>query len=585
MLLRTIVLQERPLDYFGSQIGDLARRWSCFTTQVKPLRNEYCALDVYKTAFNKLNILDQKNVADKKVNNDSKPTCSQGKQVLQTENSAKTNGLRVRLCHPIIQVDEEIVSCEDVTLSLSDFISIKREFHQRCLSLKLLSKMGKCMRAHSEVHELHKIFLKSISLMFRKYSSSQADRDSDLLRLMDEENTVQMLVVQYATLLYDISWFSMKNLFSEQPGKIKCCALCHVDVSRVVSWLLQAFVLCRELPLLLQKVARLLAAVFVLFTVTGNSSLPVHCGKSLSSVHFAAYFHQASVGTYLNQHYLSRTSVNHKEAHFAGSEDHVSQTCSSHSVVPEKLEDLKKFVENFFNALPSVTIVCLSIFGSRYTGLLGRMLHVPSTFSAWLLLSRFYSDRKPCVMFIPIDSLNEENESGSNDPATSVYEEEVSDKKWKCPWGYTVVDDVAPEFRSILEESYKSTSNKPQVETQKTRINWWIQRTRLNDRLDKFLRNVEDLWLGPWKCLLLGERSNTERLDKVLAKLRVDLRQEASSPSLSGISASETLQNLRPQQMSVKPSNEYSWLLLCDICFLYRNNWWCSRFCLFRHWT
>ncbi|KAG9458960.1 hypothetical protein H6P81_003468 [Aristolochia fimbriata] len=506
------------------QIGDLARGWSCFTTH---LRNEYCALDVYKTAFNKLNILDQKNVAAKKVNNNSKSTWR--KQVSKTENSVKTNGVRVRSQHPIVQVDGELVRCEDVKkLSLRDFISIKREFHQRCLSLKLLSKMGKCMRAHSEVHELHKIFLKSISLVFKKYSSSQVDGDSDLLRLMDEENTVQMLVVEYATLLYDISWFSMKHLFSEQSGKIKCCALCHVDVSRVVSWLLQAFVLCRELPLLLQKVARLLAAIFVLFTVTGNSSLPVHCGKSLSSVHWAAYFHQASVGTYLSQHYLSSTSVKLKGAHFSGSEDHVSQTCSSHRLVPEKLEDLKTFVENFFNGLPSVTIVCISMLGSRYTGLLGRMFHVPSTFSAWLLLSRFYSDRKPCIMFIPIDSLNEENESGSIDPATSFSEVKMSDKKWICPWGNTVVDDVAPEFRSILEESYQSTSNRPQVETQKTRINWWIQRTRLNDRLDKFLRNVEDLWLGPWKCLLLGERSSSESLDKVLAKLRVDLRRKCN---------------------------------------------------------
>ncbi|XP_068651534.1 separase [Aristolochia californica] len=511
------------------QIGDLAKGWSHLTTQVKPLRNKYSGLDVYRTALDKLNLPDLKNVAVKKVNNsNNRSACLRRKQILKPENSVKTTSARVRSCHPIVQVDEDLVRCDDVERrSLQDFISLKWEFHRRCLSLKLLSRMGKCMRAHSEVHELHKIFLQSISLVFKKYKSSHTNDNSDLLRLMGEKS-IHMFVVEYATLLYDVSSFSMQNLFSEQTGKIKCCALCDIEVSRVVSWLLQAFVLCRELPLLLEKVARLLAALFFLLTVTENSSLPMHCGKSLSSVHWAAYFHQASVGTYISQHYLSSTSVKLKGAHFTGSEDHVSRTCNSCRLVPEKLEDLENFVETFFNGLPNVPIVCISMLGRNYANLVGQMLHVPSTFPAWLLFSRFYSDRKPFIMFIPVDSFVEENQSGDDDPTTPVSEGNKFNQKWICPWGYTTVDDIAPQFRSILEENYLSTSNPPQVDTQKTRIKWWIQRTRLNDRLDTFLRNVEDLWLGPWKCLLLGEPSNTGNLDKVVAKLRVDLRRKCN---------------------------------------------------------
>lgn len=61
-------------------------------------------------------------------------------------------------------------------------------------------------------------------------------------------------------------------------------------------------------------------------------------------------------------------------------------------------------------------------------------------------------------------------------------------KRWVCPWGDTVVDDVAPQFRSILEENYLSTSTSTLTDTQKSRFIWWTRRTKLNDRLDKFLR-------------------------------------------------------------------------------------------------
>lgn len=65
-----------------------------------------------------------------------------------------------------------------------------------------------------------------------------------------------------------------------------------------------------------------------------------------------------------------------------------------------------------------------------------------------------------------------------------------SSKKWVCPWGHTVVDDVAPQFRSILEENCLSTSMSTLTDTQKSRFIWWTWRTKLNNRLDKFLRLV-----------------------------------------------------------------------------------------------
>lgn len=75
-------------------------------------------------------------------------------------------------------------------------------------------------------------------------------------------------------------------------------------------------------------------------------------------------------------------------------------------------------------------------------------------------------------------------------------------KQWHCPWGFTVIDDVAPAFKLILEENYFSSSMFPIEDTKSNRTMWWMWRKELDCRLGKLLRYVTTL---PFilECLLV----------------------------------------------------------------------------------
>lgn len=64
----------------------------------------------------------------------------------------------------------------------------------------------------------------------------------------------------------------------------------------------------------------------------------------------------------------------------------------------------------------------------------------------------------------------------------------MGNKHWHCPWGSTVVDDVAPAFKLILEENYLSSSMFPIEDTKSNRTMWWMWRKELDRRLGKLLR-------------------------------------------------------------------------------------------------
>lgn len=61
-------------------------------------------------------------------------------------------------------------------------------------------------------------------------------------------------------------------------------------------------------------------------------------------------------------------------------------------------------------------------------------------------------------------------------------------EQWQCPWGSSVVDDVAPEFKLILEDNYLSSSMFPFEDTAENRTMWWMRRKKLDHRLGKLLR-------------------------------------------------------------------------------------------------
>ncbi|KAL6984318.1 separase [Sarracenia purpurea var. burkii] len=92
--------------------------------------------------------------------------------------------------------------------------------------------------------------------------------------------------------------------FTEAPCRINCCDLMPNDIHKIVSLLMLAFVRSQEVPVLVQKVSRLLAVIFVISASTEIFSLNISPCKALSESHWVSYFHQASLGTHLNHKFL-----------------------------------------------------------------------------------------------------------------------------------------------------------------------------------------------------------------------------------------------------------------------------------------
>ncbi|XP_058089660.1 separase [Magnolia sinica] len=486
------------------------------------------------------------------------------RRTLTTNRSSRTKNIRVegevdcefpscsdqvdKLARPVANIQKgqqlELNSCSaadfDCELieagSMRDIIHLKWECHRRRLSLRLLTKMGKCMKVHSKIHEVHKIFWQGISVLFNRNPFCQSYSDNlDMLEFIGKENPGDIFAVERAEILYNICWLSVKNSHPVHP-RIRCCNMSDIQISRIVPWLLQAFVLCRELPALIQKVSRLLATIFLLSTLCESFSLPLYTGKALSANHWAAYFHQASLGTYLHHQYLFGTRSKSKAFKSmaaevscgVSSEDITLDGFDSLRVAPEKVEELEGFVRNFCEGLPSVTVVCITLLGGDYGSLLGQILLLQTSFPAWMLLSRLDVKQRPVVMLLPVDLVHEETQYDNMDYGVgSVSEASKLTKKWVCPWRCTVVDDVAPQFKLILEENYLSTLPSDPAGTQINTFTWWTRRTKLNERLENFLRGMEESWLGSWRCLLLGKHSNHKHLDTVLTKFMGDLKHKS----------------------------------------------------------
>ncbi|KAK9162182.1 hypothetical protein Syun_003084 [Stephania yunnanensis] len=284
-------------------------------------------------------------------------------------------------------------------------------------------------------------------------------------------------------------------------------------------------------PEAVKTVSRLLSVVYLLSDSFEQFSLPAHSGKVLLERHWAVFFHQASLGTYLNHQFISDASRKLKicsSTYFEGT--HLNNSCNTLMeaskflrLAPEKLDDLEQFVIEFFEGLPSVPIICITLLSTDFAHLLWNILPCSPSFSTWMLLSRLGLKGQPIVLLLPIALIAEDLDGDTLPAREAVYEGKESDKKWQCPWSHTIVDDVAPQFKRILEENYLSSFSSLSV-SQESRLLWWTWRRNLNDHLDKFLRDVEDHWFGPWRCLLMGESMKSLRLGSLLSKLTAELK-------------------------------------------------------------
>ncbi|KAK2664690.1 hypothetical protein Ddye_003264 [Dipteronia dyeriana] len=418
---------------------------------------------------------------------------------------------------------------------LDNLINIKWEFVRRKLSLRILNGIGKCMGYQDRIHEAHENILQSVSVLISRNSFSHtysAVTSNSLFDLIGQQLSGDVFTVERAVILYNICWLSLKGHHFKGTRK-SCCDLLHIQLQKIVSLLKLAFVLCREVPVLFQKVSRLLAAMYMLSASSNPFSLSSSC-KVLSESHWASFFHQASLGTHLNYQFLSNMSgfnsqqlLDSENLHATGSSDIGSETCNLVRNAPESIQNLEQFVKDFFVGLPYTTIICISLLGDSYSTLLKELLLHPSCVHAWLLLSRLNPRSQPIVILLPVKTVLEEVSNDDNDGNSNfegLYESKGFDKHWHCPWGSTVVDKVAPAFKLILEENYSSSSNIPFEDTKTNRSLWWLRRKKLDHRLGRFLSKLEDLWLGPWKYMLLGEWSNSKRLDSIHKKLSRDLK-------------------------------------------------------------
>ncbi|XP_020266857.1 separase [Asparagus officinalis] len=391
---------------------------------------------------------------------------------------------------------------------------LKWECYRKRLELQLCLKIAKCKGIYcrkSKAHEVHDGFWQCISVMFNQNLRCPNISDSCLIELTQGEVSRDIFPLERAAILYNMSWFFLKDCNPEH-SRTKCCSLANIQMPDIIPWIARAFILSRELPSLFEKVSKLLASVLLISTVDGPVSVPLSSENSISTSHWAAYFHQASLGTYLPCQYLA--CVNDKACYPKVSEDpcavmlNTAVKASNYlRFAPEKLEDLEDFVREFFESLPSVPIVCISLLEGDYANLIGETLLLPSFVPAWMLLSRLNGVGQPISMLLPVDCIPEEVQFKSVE-------------EWQCPWGYSVVDNVAPVFKQLLKENFlSSTMTNTSADAKINNINWWSQRSSLNDCLNKFLKSMEDSWLGPWACLLLGELSDVDSVSKMVKEL------------------------------------------------------------------
>ncbi|KAJ8572577.1 hypothetical protein K7X08_009088 [Anisodus acutangulus] len=167
---------------------------------------------------------------------------------------------------------------------------------------------GKCLGLSGDSHEAQMLVLKSVSLFssdpsYPKYSSLPL---MSLVDQMGHDICVVELAVDYSVMLYHIC-YSILNSYTCKATRKTSCKECRtfscIKLTKVIGWLKLAFILSHEIPLLSQKISRLLAAVYVLSTSVKSFSIAP--SKTISENQWASFFHQASIGTHLNQHFFS----------------------------------------------------------------------------------------------------------------------------------------------------------------------------------------------------------------------------------------------------------------------------------------
>ncbi|CAM6096994.1 unnamed protein product [Calypogeia fissa] len=500
-----IVLSKSLLEM---RSGDLARHyWYCQEgrrsedasqpniTEAEVAKSVTCALSHYKAAFTSLSLL------------------------------VEETGQKSRPC-----------SLEPLgrSLSIEDWPLCKwAEFGRKLMSRVLLQK-GKCHVHLGELNEAFRIFEKAMS--FLNISSLPHSEHTAVRR--------SSFPVEEGALLYHLSRLHLQRKPHQDESRDASRSRRdsdHLGKGRVQSirWLYRAFSLCRQVPLLLHKVAKLLAILHVPPSWVGPSSGYQGSVSTDEMAEVAAYFHQASLGTTIRQQHLAVLDSKLNDANLEESQQihpSLSKACLEKMqlalrIDPVTVESVGKQAREFWDSLPSSLVCCISFVSAEDVNMLkGNCLGSVEDSNAvadWLLVTRLSVASKPVVVLLPALPLLENpafvGRSKSLEYSSSPYDlsddgdgdccDHVEEQQSLPPdvlnRGHeniqTVLQRVAAEFVSLLEESRLSTSGTQPVTTPEDKHVWWKWRMELDTRLSLLLRTVEDSWLGPFKCLLLGE--------------------------------------------------------------------------------
>ncbi|KAH9606493.1 hypothetical protein KSS87_016437, partial [Heliosperma pusillum] len=441
-------------------------------------------------------------------------------------------------CH---QTESEVtsvsnrVNCEKCLLgklkglgSLASLIQMKWEYVRRRQILKLLVGLGKCQVISSATTSSHMIYLKCTSILRGGNDCNCLSSTSCEFEFKGEEIPGDSLAYECAEVFYSMGWYISKALYSSETRNVHHVTSL-VKMSHAVTLLKHAYVLSHEIPLLFQKVSKLLALMYLVSASRENLSFPRFSGNVHSENYWAAYFHQAAVGNHYNLQLLSAIREKYNSPIFSevqGSACGIGMTEKMHtllSIVPQSITEIESLIANFFESLPDSAVVCVSFLGKSYVSLLDGLMHYSSSVHGLILLSRLSADSQPVVIVMPLTSLLEDCQTSFSD---SINGEIDSCKEWRSPWGTNaLIDDVAPLFKSILRENYLSSSSFPEEDTEKNRQLWWSQRYSLDGCLQNLVREMEEFWFDQWKYLLLGRLIDAESLIPAMKELMQNIQE------------------------------------------------------------
>ncbi|KAK1425541.1 hypothetical protein QVD17_20895 [Tagetes erecta] len=436
----------------------------------------------------------------------------------------KTPEWRNCVSYPIQKVDSvsDVPSCwhylpsgVENSLLLTSAINLNWECARRKLMITLLIQQAKYFWAHHKIKMTHDVFLEGIYELVQRNTFEPLKTKITFPMLIDlvTKNIIDdVFTVEHAVLLFNVCWHGLRSSYGYDGLKINRTGLPYDDqkikkiylskslylfkfsIPEVVSGLKVSLKGCCEIPELFQKVSQLLAVLYTLSTSSKTFSMLGSSTSLLSVSQWAAYFHQASLGTQINSQLFSCLveQKNGNTLNVGSSFPSGSTLLSLHRLDSESFVNLENFIIKFFQSLPPATIICISVLGDDYASWLSCILPVKYTYP-WLMLSRMSSNCAPIVIALPISTLS------AGKPEQDNEEQKSPSEQWKCPWGHTSVDEIAPTFRSIMEKMHFTRK------LDKISLEEWVKRLgRLDGSLEELLSAIESRWFGPWNHLLLG---------------------------------------------------------------------------------